>query len=97
MIKNGWFIENHTDTVEFKIKIKSIIAEKKSSYQNIQIFDTYDFGIVMAIDDFIMLTAKDEFIYHEMIVHVPMATLKDVKNVLVIGGGDGGTLEELVK
>ena len=65
--------------------------------QQIDIFDTSAYGRVLVLDGGLMITEKDEFIYHEMITHVPMAVHPRVRNVLVIGGGDGGTVRELTK
>ena len=92
-----WFTENHTDNVRFSIKIDRQLVNVQSKYQQIDIFDTKEFGKVFALDGYIMLTEKDEFIYHEMIVHIPMAVNPQIKNVLVIGAGDGGTIRELTK
>jgi len=61
----------------------------KKPFQQIDVLDTYEYGKVLVIDGFVMLTEKDEFIYHEMIVHPPMAVNLNIKNVLVIGAGDG--------
>ena len=58
-------------------------------------FQSPELGRFLVLDGFIMLTEKDEFIYHEMIVHVPMAVHPNVKKVLVIGAGDGGAVREL--
>ncbi len=92
-----WFTENHTQNVRFSIKVDKQIVSKESKYQRIDVFDTYEFGRILTLDGFLMLTQKDEFIYHEMITHVPMATNPNIKKVLVIGAGDGGTLRELTK
>lgn len=92
-----WFTEMHNEYSSFSIKIKEHICSLKSPFQKIDVLDSYEYGRVLVIDGYIMLTEKDEFIYHEMIVHVPMAVNINIKNVLVIGGGDGGTLRELIK
>lgn len=92
-----WFTEEHTDNVRFTIKIDKHIHSEKSPFQRIDFFDTYEFGRIFTLDGIIMLTEKDEFIYHDMIVHVPMAVNPDIKKVLVIGGGDGGTVRELTR
>ena len=68
-----------------------------SEFQRIDIFDSKEFGRFLALDGYMMLTEKDEFIYHEMIVHVPMAVHPNVKKVLVIGAGDGGVIRELCR
>lgn len=92
-----WFTEKHTDDVNFTIKVKKQLYSAKSYYQQIDILDTFEFGRVLVLDGFIMLTEKDEYIYHEMVTHVPMAVNPDIRNVLVIGAGDGGTIRELTR
>lgn len=92
-----WFTENHTDNVKFSMRVDRHIVSVKSDFQKIDVFDTTEFGRVLVIDDYIMLTEKDEFIYHEMITHVPMAVNPNIKKVLVIGAGDGGTVRELTR
>ncbi|MBE6838927.1 MAG: polyamine aminopropyltransferase [Ruminococcus sp.] len=92
-----WFTEKHTDDAQFSIKVKEQLYSGKSYYQDIAILDTYEFGRILTLDGYIMLTEKDEYIYHEMMVHVPMACNPDIKNVLVIGAGDGGTVRELTR
>ena len=92
-----WYTDEHTRDVRFSMKVVEQIASKKSAVQQIDIFDTSAYGRVLVLDGGLMITEKDEFIYHEMITHVPMAVNPNVKNVLVIGGGDGGTVRELTK
>lgn len=92
-----WFTETHTENVRFSIRVDRQVVSEKSKYQEITVFDTKEFGRVLTLDGYIMLTEKDEFIYHEMIVHVPMAVKPDIKNVLIIGAGDGGTVRELTR
>ncbi|MCO7174944.1 polyamine aminopropyltransferase [Sporolactobacillus kofuensis] len=92
-----WFTEQHTDNVTFSIKVDRQVYSGQSEFQRIDLFDSLEFGRFLTLDGYMMLTEKDEFIYHEMIVHVPMNVLPDVKNVLVIGGGDGGAVRELVR
>lgn len=90
-----WFTENHTPHTRFSIKVEKQILSHKSEIQSIDIFETKEFGKILVMDGCVMLTEKDEFIYHEMMVHVPLAVHPNVKKVLVIGAGDGGTLREL--
>lgn len=92
-----WFTEEHTDNVHFTIKVDKHIFSEQSPFQRIDFFDTNEFGRVFALDGYIMLTQKDEFIYHDMIVHVPMAVNPNIKKVLLIGGGDGGSVRELTR
>lgn len=92
-----WYTEQHTKNVRFSIKIDRQITTMKSPFQRIDIFDSKEFGRILSLDGYLMVTEKDEFIYHDMITHIPMAVNPDIKNVLVIGGGDGGAVRELVR
>lgn len=92
-----WFTENHSDSVRFSIRVDEHLYTTETDYQRIDVFNSLEFGKLLALDGYVMITEKDEFIYHDMIVHVPMAVKKDVKNVLVIGAGDGGTIRELCR
>ncbi|SCG82112.1 spermidine synthase [Proteiniborus sp. DW1] len=92
-----WYTEEHTDSVRFSIKVKKQIYSAESPFQQIDIFDSDEFGRFLTLDGLMMATEKDEFIYHDMIVHVPMAVKPDIKRVLVIGAGDGGTVRELTR
>lgn len=92
-----WYTENHTDNVKFSIRVQRQVYCAQSPYQRIDIFETGEFGRVFTLDGLVMLTEKDEWIYHEMIAHVPMAVNPRIKNVLIIGGGDGGTVRELCR
>lgn len=92
-----WFSEPHTKNVKLSIRVDKQIYSGESEFQRIDVFESQEFGKILTLDGLIMLTEKDEFIYHEMIVHVPMAACPDAKNVLVIGAGDGGVVRELTK
>lgn len=92
-----WFTEKHTPNVRFSIKVDRQLYSGKSEFQRIDIFDSREFGRFLTLDGYMMLTEKDEFIYHEMISHVPMAVHPKAKNILVIGGGDGGTVREVLR
>ncbi len=92
-----WYSDNHTDNVNFSLRINKQLYSVESEFQRIDILESVDLGKVLVADGDLMLAEKDEFIYHEMITHVPMAVHPDVKNVLVIGGGDGGVVRELIK
>ncbi|SLK22600.1 Putative Spermidine synthase [Clostridium chauvoei JF4335] len=92
-----WYTENQTENVNFSMKVKKHLYSNQSSFQKIDVLDTYEFGRVLVIDNWTMVTEKDEFIYHEMITHVAMATNENIENVLVIGAGDGGTVRELTR
>ncbi len=90
-----WFSEYHSDNVRFSIKVVRQLHYEISDYQQISVYESKEFGRFLTLDGAIMLTEKDEFIYHEMMVHVPMAVNPAIRNVLVIGAGDGGVLREL--
>ena len=92
-----WFSEPHTPNVKLSIKVDKQLYSGESEYQRIDVFESPEFGRFLVLDGSVMLTEKDEFIYHEMLVHVPMAVHPYVKNVLVIGAGDGGAVRELTK
>jgi len=92
-----WFRENFRGVVSFGLRVKELIHREQSKYQDIAVYDTYQHGRMMALDGMVMLTELDEPAYHEMIVHVPMQTLQNPRRALVIGGGDGGTVRELVR
>jgi spermidine synthase len=92
-----WFSEYHTENAKFSVKVDEQIHSEQSDYQQISVFQTPDFGKMLTLDGVIMLTEKDEFVYHEMMTHVPMAVNPNIETVLVVGGGDGGILRELSK
>lgn len=92
-----WFTERHTPNVKFSIKVDRQIYTAQSEFQRIDVFDSKEFGRFLTLDGYMMLTEKDEFIYHEMITHIPMAVHPNPKNILVIGAGDGGVIRELTR
>ncbi len=92
-----WFSELHTPDVKMSIRVDKQIHSEQSEYQRIDVFESEEFGRFLTLDGIMMLTEKDEFIYHEMITHVAMASNPGIKNVLVIGAGDGGTVRELTR
>jgi spermidine synthase len=92
-----WYTEQHTDNVRFSILVDQQLYQGQSDFQRIDVFHSKEFGKFFTLDGLMMVTEKDEFIYHDMIVHVPMATNPDIKRVLVIGAGDGGTVRELCR
>ncbi|MGF7144000.1 spermidine synthase [Anaerotaenia torta] len=92
-----WYSEQHTEHVKLSLKVRKQLYGGQSDFQHIAVLDTVEFGRALTLDGCLMVTEKDEFIYHDMIVHVPMATNPEIKKVLVIGAGDGGTIRELVR
>lgn len=83
--------------IQTTYKVKSKLIDIKSQFQKITIVDTYDFGRCLYLDDEIQLSEADEYIYHESIVHPAMLLINKPENVLIIGGGDGGALREVLK
>lgn len=92
-----WFTERHTPFVQFSIKVDRQLYSGQSEFQRIDVFDSKEFGRFLTLEGYMMLTEKDEFIYHEMITHVPTAVHPNPKRVLVIGAGDGGVVRELTR
>lgn len=92
-----WYSEYHTPSVRFSIKVRQQLCSEQSDYQHIAFYDSEEFGHFFTLDGVLMLTERDEFIYHEMMTHVPMAVYPDAKRILLIGGGDGGAARELGK
>lgn len=80
-----------------KIKITKSLEKIKSEFQEIEVVESEPFGKILLIDGVIMLTEADEFCYHEMVAHVPLCVHKKAQKILVIGGGDGGTVREILK
>lgn len=92
-----WYSEFHTEHVKLSIKVDRQLYSGQSEFQRIDVFESPEFGRFLTLDGFMMLTERDEFIYHEMITHVPMSVHPNPKNILVIGAGDGGVIRELCK
>lgn len=92
-----WFSEYHTPDVRFSIRVSAQLHQEESDYQRISVYDSPEFGRILTLDGVLMLTERDEFVYHEMITHVPMAVNPGIRRVLVIGAGDGGVARELAK
>lgn len=94
---NIWFTEYHTQDAGITMQIKDTLYHERSAFQDIKVIDTEEFGRVLLLDNLIMLTERDEFIYHEMITHVPVHINPGLKDILIIGGGDCGTLREITR
>ena len=92
-----WFHDEHTDNVKLAIRVDYQVFSAQSEIQRNDVLESREFGKILVVDGDLMLTEKDEFIYHEMISHVPMAVHPQVEKILVIGGGDGGVVRELAK
>ncbi|MGN0341835.1 MAG: polyamine aminopropyltransferase [Roseburia sp.] len=92
-----WFDELYTDHAKLSVHIDKQLFSGESEYQRIDVFESQEYGKFVALDGDIVFSEKDEFIYDEMVTHVPMAVHPDVKKVLIIGGGDGGVARELLR
>ncbi len=97
-IENGFYHEITPSGFGIAIKAGKVLFSEKSDFQKVEIFETdSSLGRVLTLDDLMMTTEGDEYHYHEMITHIPMMHHKNPENVLVIGGGDGGTVREVLK
>ena len=95
-LDDSWFTEQ-AKGYGMSIKIREKIHDEQSRYQRIEIYDTETFGRLMTLDGITMLTSRDNFIYHEMMSHPALFTHSNPKNVVIVGGGDCGTLREVLK
>ena len=95
--RNVWFTERN-DQIAMSLRHKGDrLFGEQSDFQKVEIFDTYAYGRLLTLDGMVMTTENDEYVYHEMISHIAMQTLPDPKKVLVIGGGDGGVVREILR
>lgn len=92
-----WYTENHTEGTRFSIKVNRHLYSQQSAFQQIDFFESDEFGTFFTLDGLMMVNEKDEFIYHDMIAHVPMAVNPKIEKALIIGGGDGGSARELTR
>lgn len=98
MNPSEWFTEQHSDAGSaFSLKIKRKLHEEQSEFQHLEIYETETFGNLMIIDGCTMVSTRDNFFYHEMMSHPALFTHPDPKRVWIIGGGDCGTLREVLK
>ncbi|RKL67959.1 spermidine synthase [Salipaludibacillus neizhouensis] len=92
-----WFTEKQTENFGITAKVKQTYVSEKTDFQQLDMVETEEFGNMLLLDGMVMTTEKDEFVYHEMIAHVPLHTHPNPKDVLVVGGGDGGVIREILK
>ena len=95
--KTKIFFEDHQSILKTGFPYKKKLFDKSSQYQNVKVIETQGFGNMLINDNIVMTCERDEFIYHEMIAHVPLFSHPNPKEVLIIGGGDGGTAREVLK
>jgi spermidine synthase len=92
-----WVHEKSNDNFSMSFRVKDVLFSDRSPYQKVQIVDTFGYGKMLFNDGLVMISEADEYIYHEMITHVPLFLHPEPKKVLVVGGGDGGTVREVLK
>ena len=92
-----WFAETLYRDYQQRLKVSKVLHREKTAHQDLLIFENPYFGRVLALDGIVQTTEGDEFAYHEMIVHVPMFAHGNPRRVAIVGGGDGGALEEVLK
>jgi len=92
-----WVEEQQTENMTIACRISSILHREKTPFQTLAVVDTLQYGRMLLLDNIIQTTVADEFVYHEMITHVALNTHPAPKRALVIGGGDGGAVREIVK
>ena len=92
-----WFTEKQTDHFGITMKIKRTLHTEQTDFQKLDIVETEEWGKMLLLDDMVMTSVKDEFVYHEMVAHVPLHTHPNPEHVLVVGGGDGGVIREVLK
>jgi spermidine synthase len=92
-----WVCESNWDTHRASYRVKQVLFDVESPYQHVHIVETESFGRMLLNDSVVQISERDERVYHEMLVHVPMFTRPGIQRVLVIGGGDGGTVREVLR
>jgi spermidine synthase len=92
-----WFSETHEGDVRLSWRTKEVLYHRHSRFQDIAVIDTHAFGKMLIIDGCVMTTERDEFVYHELITHPALLAIESPRAVCVVGGGDGGTVREVLK
>lgn len=92
-----WLYEHYHDLSAIGLHVTDKVHEEQSEFQRIEVFDTRGHGRLLMLDGMVMLTELDEFVYHELISHIPLCIHPDPRRVLVVGGGDGGTVREVLR
>lgn len=95
-LDHNWFTET-SDGLGLALKIQSRLHEEQSQYQHIEVLETQDFGRLLTLDGLVMLTDRDNFVYHEMMSHPALFRHPQPRDVIVVGGGDCGTLREVLR
>jgi spermidine synthase len=96
-VEGDWYFEEDCGAVRRGFRIERLLYEETSPFQTIRVYDTAFFGRLLTLDDVVMFTERDEFVYHEMLVHVPLCSVDAPRSVLIVGGGDCGCLREVLR
>lgn len=94
---DSWFTEQHTDNYKVSWRVNNILHTEKSRYQEIAVIESPELGRALLLDNIVQTTTRFEFIYHEMISHIPLMIHPEPKHVMIVGGGDGGAVREILK
>jgi spermidine synthase len=97
LVSEGWFYEDNQNTSRLGIRIDEHLHHEDSPFQKIDVYRSPFFGRFLTLDDLIMFTERDEFVYHEMLVHIPLCSIEDPRRVLIVGGGDCGCAREVLR
>lgn len=92
-----WFTEKQTENFGITMKVNKTLHTEQTDFQRLEMVETAEWGNMLLLDGMVMTSVKDEFVYHEMVAHVPLFTHPYPENVLVVGGGDGGVIREVLK
>ena len=92
-----WYTEKQTKNFGITMKINKTLHTEQTDFQKLEMAETEEFGNMLFLDGMVMTSEKDEFVYHEMVAHVPLSTHPNPEHVLVVGGGDGGVIREILK
>lgn len=92
-----WFTEKQTDTYGITMKVKETLVTEKTDFQDLAMIETEEWGTMLLLDGMVMTSDRDEFVYHEMVAHPVLSTHRNPERVLVVGGGDGGVIREVLK
>lgn len=96
-MSDKWVTENYKDIYKMSYKYSEKLFSVQSEFQKVEVYKTEHLGNTLLNDDFLMCSERDEFVYHEMMTHVPLSVHPNPSKVLIIGGGDGGTAREVLK
>jgi len=92
-----WFTEKQTENFGITMKIKQTMVHEQTDFQELAMIETEEYGNMLLLDGMVMTTERDEFVYHEMVAHPALFTHPNPENVLIVGGGDGGVIREVLK